>query len=65
MDAGPDWPASVSFPPANPNDNNKKPDHWSRPMRISKGRFQLYVVVATMAAVAALQFSLVYLVFGR
>lgn len=34
-------------------------------MRISKGRFQLYVVVATMAAVAALQFSLVYLVFGR
>jgi hypothetical protein len=28
-------------------------------------RFQLYIVIATMAMVAALQFSLVYLVFAR
>lgn len=34
-------------------------------MSISTGRFQLYVVITTMAVVAALQFSLVYLVFAR
>lgn len=34
-------------------------------MSTSTGRFQLYVVIATMAVVAALQFALVFLVFAR
>jgi hypothetical protein len=34
-------------------------------MSTSTSRFQLYFVVAAMALVAALQFSLVYMIFAR